>query len=136
MKKLIRLTESDLHRIVKESVNRILMESEDFDASVYVGYKTFNTNKFQEVQNFLNEKGYRFDSEKTYVHGPNAGTPEYQHNRLSGGIIQIEGKLPKDEAYSLAEELLITLVNVLVLTDICAKILEKLNYKLTDFRGN
>ena len=27
-KKLIRLTESDLHRIVKESVNRILMESE------------------------------------------------------------------------------------------------------------
>lgn len=106
MKKLIRLTESDLHRIVKESVNRILMESEDFDASVYVGYKTFNTNKFQEVQNFLNEKGYRFDSEKTYVHGPNAGTPEYQHNRLSGGIIQIEGKLPKDEAYSLAEELL------------------------------
>jgi len=26
MKKLIRLTESDLHRIVKESVNRILME--------------------------------------------------------------------------------------------------------------
>jgi len=27
MKKLIRLTESDLHRIVKESVNRILKES-------------------------------------------------------------------------------------------------------------
>ena len=28
-KKLIRLTESDLHRIVKESVNRILKEAED-----------------------------------------------------------------------------------------------------------
>ena len=28
MKKLIRLTESDLHRIVKESVNRILKETE------------------------------------------------------------------------------------------------------------
>lgn len=27
-KKLVRLTESDLHRIIKESVNRILMESE------------------------------------------------------------------------------------------------------------
>ena len=27
MRKLIRLTESDLHRIVKESVNRILKES-------------------------------------------------------------------------------------------------------------
>ena len=28
MKKVIRLTESDLHRIVKESVNRILNESD------------------------------------------------------------------------------------------------------------
>lgn len=27
MKKLVRLTESDLHRIVKESVNKVLMES-------------------------------------------------------------------------------------------------------------
>ena len=32
-KKLIRLTESDLHRIVKESVNRILMESKGLDPS-------------------------------------------------------------------------------------------------------
>lgn len=31
-KKLIRLTESDLHRIVKESVNRILKESDEWDA--------------------------------------------------------------------------------------------------------
>lgn len=29
MKKIIRLTESDLHNIVKESVNRILKEAED-----------------------------------------------------------------------------------------------------------
>ena len=34
-KKLIRLTESDLHRIVKESVNRVLREDFDF------GKKTF-----------------------------------------------------------------------------------------------
>lgn len=32
-KKLIRLTENDLHRIVKESVNRILMESKGLDPS-------------------------------------------------------------------------------------------------------
>ena len=31
-KKLIRLTESDLHRIVKESVNRIIKEAADIDA--------------------------------------------------------------------------------------------------------
>ena len=31
MKKRIRLTEGDLHRIVKESVNRILRENDDYD---------------------------------------------------------------------------------------------------------
>ena len=35
MKRTVRLTESDLHKIVKESVNRILMEEFDF------GKKTF-----------------------------------------------------------------------------------------------
>jgi len=30
MKKLIRLTENDLHRIVKESVNRVLMERREY----------------------------------------------------------------------------------------------------------
>lgn len=32
MKKVIRLTESDLHDIIKKSVNKILKEAEDFDA--------------------------------------------------------------------------------------------------------
>ena len=36
MKKRIRLSESDLHRIIKESVKRILKESEDF---IPMGYK-------------------------------------------------------------------------------------------------
>lgn len=39
MKRKIRLTESDLHRIVKESVNRVLRESEyddlEFDETAY-----------------------------------------------------------------------------------------------------
>ena len=34
MKKIVRLTESDIHRIVKESVNRILKESNDYLLSV------------------------------------------------------------------------------------------------------
>ena len=37
MKKLIRLTESDLHRIVKESVNRALKEHHDIDDDTYFG---------------------------------------------------------------------------------------------------
>lgn len=44
-KKLIRLTESDLHRIVKESVNRMLNENESdlSDLDGYnVGIKTFS----------------------------------------------------------------------------------------------
>jgi len=35
MNKIIRLTESDLHRIVKESVNRILKEKDDYVSSGY-----------------------------------------------------------------------------------------------------
>lgn len=31
MKKIVRLTESDLHRIIKESVNRIIKESDYMD---------------------------------------------------------------------------------------------------------
>lgn len=36
-KKIIRLTESDLHRIVKESVNRALKEYHDIDDDRYFG---------------------------------------------------------------------------------------------------
>jgi hypothetical protein len=46
-KKLIRLTESDLHRIVEKSVNRILKESDDFKPT---GYKTASNLGGHEVQ--------------------------------------------------------------------------------------
>lgn len=39
-KKLIRLTETDLHRIIKESVNRILKESSDGFETYYRGYNS------------------------------------------------------------------------------------------------
>ena len=39
MKKIIRLTESDIHRIVKESVNRMLREEEDDFESPYKKFK-------------------------------------------------------------------------------------------------
>ena len=35
MKQRIRLTESDLHRIVKESVNRVLSEVTDFGNNIF-----------------------------------------------------------------------------------------------------
>ncbi len=35
MKKLIRLTESDLHRIVKESANKVLRENETQNLGIY-----------------------------------------------------------------------------------------------------
>ena len=42
MKKLIRLTESDLHNIIKESVNRVLRENAELDNGgpyyLYVNY--------------------------------------------------------------------------------------------------
>ena len=51
-KKVIRLTESDLHRIVKESVNRILMESKGLDPSkrdyVKEDYNPFDNDDFEE----------------------------------------------------------------------------------------
>ncbi len=40
-KKLIRLTESDLHRIVKESVNRILKESNELPRNGWKFLKTW-----------------------------------------------------------------------------------------------
>ncbi len=62
MKKIIRLTESDLHRIVKESVKRVLRESNiprheqpvfidcsspnDADASVELGYSDYSSSLF------------------------------------------------------------------------------------------
>ena len=62
MKRTIRLTESDLHRIVKESVKRILRESDipryeqpvfidcssikDADASVELGYSDYSSSLF------------------------------------------------------------------------------------------
>ena len=36
MKKIVRLTESDLHRIIKESVNKIINESDYMDVSFVI----------------------------------------------------------------------------------------------------
>jgi hypothetical protein len=56
-KKLIRLTESDLHRIVKESVNRILMESKGLDPS------KLKTNQDEWLRNYAKEDYNPFDND-------------------------------------------------------------------------
>jgi len=51
MKKLIRLTESDIHRLVKESVKRILKEE-----GIYPGYDSTTTQGMREPQGLVNDE--------------------------------------------------------------------------------
>ena len=60
-KKFIRVTESDLHKIVKESVNRVLNESTIFDK------------KIPEVIEFLEELCRRLESFSLTVNGFEGG---------------------------------------------------------------
>lgn len=46
-KKLIRLTESDLHRIVKESVKKILKENDEFTPNGYRGVSNLGGHEVQ-----------------------------------------------------------------------------------------
>lgn len=48
-KKLIRLTESDLHRIVKESVNRVMKEGVEFSSEDPQEEWMYYQNKLQNV---------------------------------------------------------------------------------------
>ena len=75
MKRRIRLTESDLHRIVKESVNRILNEGvsnikwtrRDFDEFVHDVLHGMVYGKGK-IRTFTNEEyGYKISSNKTEV---------------------------------------------------------------------
>ena len=71
-KKLIRLTESDLHKIVKESVQRILNESDDFGQTTpkVIYYETGGQQRvplfsyegisYEEAERVINEKMPQF----------------------------------------------------------------------------
>jgi hypothetical protein len=84
MKKLVRLTESDLHRIVKESVNRILNEVEGYENTMLKANPMFNKDTLRgKVTRFLNpKKANQFDrihnnAEKNFKDASNS----YWHNR-------------------------------------------------------
>lgn len=57
-KKLVRLTESDLHRIVKESVNRILTETE-------LDWKTWQ-NAAYKAQEYRDKNPHKYDRNRLY----------------------------------------------------------------------
>ena len=63
-KKLIRLTESDLHRIVKESVNRIINENDNSGRPTLEKWGTGNTSFDKEIPEtikFLSELAERLE---------------------------------------------------------------------------
>jgi hypothetical protein len=62
MKKIIRLTESDLHKIVKESVQRILKEGVP-DPSDFLDQDPFYDNYFDEDGNEYDYEGNPIDDD-------------------------------------------------------------------------
>ena len=72
-KKLIRLTESDLHRIVKESVNRVLMESLDSNMiiddknRVFDAFKNLIHTMIWENSNIGGDENILNDAENKYL---------------------------------------------------------------------
>ena len=73
-KKLIKLTESDLHRIIKESVNRILKETRlDYDEYNFSGRHTINNDN-----SYVDDDGYLDNpNEKPYFGGDKNLENEY-----------------------------------------------------------
>lgn len=64
MKQIIRLTESDLHKIVKESVNRIIREwngDRDINPDDDDWWEEYNNNPYKETDN---EKVDRYHKER------------------------------------------------------------------------
>ena len=68
-KKLVRLTEGDLHRIVKESVKKVLRESIDFDGYDYYRVDIHEPNSDNDIDNqYFNseEEAYAYAKEQCY----------------------------------------------------------------------
>jgi hypothetical protein len=91
-KKLIRLTESDLHRIVKESVRKILKESNDHLLSVGgVEDTPFTRN---------NNKG----SNGIRINGAFSTTPNYGNNPSRAAMAMMKEKQPFNEFIDYCEQ--------------------------------
>jgi len=107
-KKLIRLTESDLHRIVKESVNKILSEAEYTDNGGYRFWNTFDQPSLQQqldaippkIPNFDRSQGYDFYKGQ-WMNGKDAIAAQERDREA-----WIKDKKEKEERKRKADELL------------------------------
>lgn len=96
MKQIIRLTESDLHRVIKESVNRVLNEAIGFlkDGTVVLDAPNGETVKFKSYEDYENHKQEYFDLSQSEKQAPNGN-----------GIIEDFEKLVKNY-YQIAKQYL------------------------------
>jgi hypothetical protein len=89
MKKRIRLTEGDLHRIVKESVNRIINENDNPESP---GLETWGTGStsfdkdIPQIINFLTDLGWRLDTGLLGVEGFEGGNRMFAVNDIRSCI--------------------------------------------------
>lgn len=114
-KKLIRLTESDLHRIVKESVNRILRESDELpylsDDDIHKQYEGFEISEFTiKPRKVAYGEGYTWDI-SFEISFPNVDHPDFDDSKWEnvfvydekGERMAFEGWYPDDIAQQLVE---------------------------------
>ena len=89
-KKTIKLTESDLHRIIKESVNRILRESNDLpylsDNDIHKQYEGFEIDEFhiEPIEHRFHKKSdpNRFGWECGFmIYFPNVDHPDFDDSK-------------------------------------------------------
>ena len=104
MKKIIRLTESDLHNIIKESVNRILREdvlgndwheNDDNENSVYNNYEPFESQieRYRAEDEFRNQHDWGAQGEEeidpTFYEDPD----QYRDDVIGGNYDPSDGDL-------------------------------------------
>ena len=83
-KKLIRLTENDLHRIVKESVNRVLRESQFMnDENIASQYKNMRITYF-DIKPLINSDGWKGTFELEF---PNADDVDFDGTMVNDFIV-------------------------------------------------
>ena len=73
MKQRLKLTESNLHRIIKESVNKILKES-SYNLYLHAMNRIEQPTDKQEMFNYLSSKGYKMVDQEAAGSAPDGGT--------------------------------------------------------------
>jgi len=97
MKKMIRLTESDLHKIIKESVNKILNEQNDEYSIFHDTFMGYANEMIQELQNdYLSSLGLKISLDNNYAFRNKRWFAAYERtkNMIDNGVILIALNIP------------------------------------------